>query len=139
VVGVDGSATAHAAALLAADLAGTFGTRLIAVHAWSEVEESAGRLRRRSEDWAELAQRGGAVLEAEVRALTQLHPGLDVEDELVHDTAVRALLERAGPARALVVGHRRERASRGMCPGSTSRALVEFAPCPVVVTPSVEG
>lgn len=137
VVGVDGSATSHAAALLAADIAGSFGGRLVVVHAWSEVEEGARGLRRRSGDWAELAQRGGAVLAAEIRELTDLHPALLVEDALVHDTAVRALLHRAGDARALVVGHRRARAAHGMGPGSTSRALVEFAPCPVIVTPPV--
>lgn len=137
VVGVDGSATSHAAALLAADIAGSLGGRLVAVHAWSEVEESERGLRRRSEDWAELAQQGGAVLAAEIRELTELHPALVVEDELVHDTAVRALLHRAGDARALVVGHRRERAAHGMGLGSTSRALIEFAPCPVIVTPPV--
>ncbi|GAA0937986.1 universal stress protein [Pseudonocardia zijingensis] len=134
VVGVDGSATSHAAALLAADIAGSFGNRLVAVHAWSEVEEGAGGLRRRPEDWGELARQGGAVLAAEVSGLAQLHPGLVVQEELVHDTAVHVLLDRADEARALVVGHRRERAPYGMGLGSTSRALVEFAPCPVVVS-----
>ena len=137
VVGVDGSATSHAAALLAAEISGSLGCRLVAVHAWSDVEVSARGLRRRSEDWAELAQQGGAVLAAEIGEVTELYPALIVEDELVHDTSVRALLHRAGNAWALVVGHRGERAVHGMGLGSTSRALVEFAPCPVIVSPPV--
>ena len=36
-------------------------------------------------------------------------------------------------ARLLVVGHRSTRPGPGMALGSTSQALVEFAPCPVAV------
>jgi nucleotide-binding universal stress UspA family protein len=50
---------------------------------------------------------------------------------------LRALMHLAREARLLVVGHRGHRPARGVGLGSTSRALVEFAPCPVVVTPPV--
>jgi nucleotide-binding universal stress UspA family protein len=137
VVGVDGSATGHAAALFAADIAGSVGAPLVAVHAWSEVAESDSGLRRSHDDWAVLAEQGGAVLAEEIRALSELRPALDVRSDLVHDTALRALLHRAHDARMLVVGHRGHRIAEGMGLGSTSRALVEFAPCPVVVVPPV--
>ena len=135
VVGVDGSAASHAALLLAADLAASLGVRLVAVHAWSDVSEGEHGLHRRSEDAAEMAAQGGAVLADEIGAVTELHPGLAVADELVHDTPLRALLARAESARMLVVGHRGRPPARGRGLGSTSQGLVEFAACPVVVTP----
>lgn len=137
VVGVDGSETAHAALLLAADIAGSVGAPLVAVHAWSDVVENEGGLHRRHDDWADLAEQGDAVLAEEVHAVAEIRPGLAVRSELVHDTALRALLDQARDARLLVVGHRGHRLAQGMGLGSTSRALVEFAPCPVVVTPPV--
>ncbi|WP_170308779.1 universal stress protein [Pseudonocardia hierapolitana] len=137
VVGVDGSATAHAAALLAADIAASMGAPLVAVHAWSDLAETESGLRRMHDDWAQLAEQGGAALAEEVRAVSEVRPALDVRPDLVRDTPLRALLRRAQDARMLVVGHRGGRVAEGMGLGSTSRALVEFAPCPVVVTPPV--
>ncbi|GAA2558777.1 universal stress protein [Pseudonocardia hydrocarbonoxydans] len=137
VVGVDGSAASHAALLLAADLAVSLGTHLVAVHAWSDISETEHGLHRRSEDAAELAAQGGALLSEETRAISELYPGLAVADDLVSDSPVRTLLARADGARMLVVGHRGRPPAPGMGLGSTSRALVEFAECPVVVTPPV--
>ena len=135
VVGVDGSAASHEALLFAADLAASLGARLVVVHAWSDVSAEHG-LHRRSEDQAELVAQGRALLDEETRAVTELQPGLAVADELANDTVLSALLDRAHRARMVVVGHRGVPA-RGMGLGSTSRALVGFAPCPVVVTPPV--
>ncbi len=135
IVGVDGSAASHAALLSAADLAVSLGARLVAVHAWSDVTENEHGLHQRREDEAELAAQGGALLAEETRAVTELYPGLAVADELTHDTPLRALLARADEARMIVVGHRGGNPAHGMGLGSTSQALVEFAPCPVVVTP----
>jgi nucleotide-binding universal stress UspA family protein len=52
----------------------------------------------------------------------------------VADTPLRALLTAADGARLLVVGHRGNVTGPGRRIGSTSLALVEFVPCPVVVT-----
>ena len=71
-------------------------------------------------------------MEAEIEALAGSHPALSVQREWVDSTPVRALLARADSARVLVVGHRGDTGS-GMLTGSTSRTLVEFASCPVVV------
>jgi nucleotide-binding universal stress UspA family protein len=137
VVGVDGSAGSHAALLLAADLAVSLGTRLVAVHAWSDVEEGERGLHRRSATAPELAAQGGALLAEEARAIAVLHPALTVAADLVPGTPLQALLARTGDARMLVVGHRGRPLTPGMGLGSTSRALVEFAECPVVVAPPV--
>ncbi|MDT7709595.1 MAG: hypothetical protein QOG20_5202 [Pseudonocardiales bacterium] len=59
---------------------------------------------------------------------------MHVERRTVAGTPVKALLELAGRARVVVVVAQRDRApAAGMHLGSTSRGLVEFAPCPVVV------
>lgn len=138
VLGVDGSPTGRAALDLAAGLAVSLGARLVAVRTWTDVV--TGTAVRRPEDPAFLAAEAAAVLDAELDAAGWSYPGLLVEREVVHDTPVRALLDRAHGARVLVVGHRvhdhrcgHEPAS-GIAHGSTSRALAEFAPCPVVVT-----
>jgi nucleotide-binding universal stress UspA family protein len=135
VVGVDGSPPGRAALTLAADMAASLGARLVAVHTWSEVAVgSDGSVRRRPEDAPALAAEACALLTAELTPVIAEHPDLPVERHVVGDTPLRALLTAARGARMLVVGERGHRPAAGMLVGSTSRALVEFAPCPVVVT-----
>lgn len=135
VVGVDGSSAGLAALALAADLAASLGSRLVAVHAWTDIVlDSDGSARRSHEDEAVLAARASTLLDTELAAITLAHPGLPVERSIVADTPLRALLAAADGARLLVVGHRGDIAGPGRRLGSTSLALVEFVPCPVVVT-----
>jgi hypothetical protein len=56
-----------------------------------------------------------------------------VERHVVNDTALSALLDQAREARTVVAGHRSAAAATSGL-RSTSRGLVEFAPCPVIVT-----
>ena len=135
VVGVDGSSAGAAALALAADLAAALGSRLVAVHAWTDiVVESDGSGRRSHEDEPVLAARAATLLDTELAQIALTHPGLPVERSVVADTPLRALLAAADGARLLVVGHRGAVAGPGRRLGSTSLALVEFVPCPVVVT-----
>jgi nucleotide-binding universal stress UspA family protein len=136
VVGVDGSPAGDAALELAAELAEAAGARLLAVHAWSDVEaDSAGAAHRAEADWDVLADRATQLLDARVGPVRQHHPDLLIEQESVADTALGALLARADVARAVVVAHRASPPPQDsvLVLGSTSRGLVEFAPCPVVV------
>lgn len=133
VVGVDGGVGGRAALAFAADLAEAVGARVDAVHAWTDVVTSASGATRREADVAAVEAEGGALLDAELRWITSLRPGLAVESELVADTTTRALLGRAAGARAVVVGHRRHAPESELRLGSTAQALVAFAPCPVVV------
>jgi nucleotide-binding universal stress UspA family protein len=132
VVGVDGSPAGRAALIFAAGLADSWAAPLVAVHSWSDVLPGIHGAVRRTEAPATLAAEAGALLEAELDALARSHPDLPVQREWVDGTTVRALLARADAARVLVVGHRGDTDS-GMLHGSTSRTLVEFASCPVVV------
>jgi nucleotide-binding universal stress UspA family protein len=134
VAGVDGSAAGHAALMLAAELAESLGVRLVAMHTWTDVVAGAhGGSRRCGEDDVTLAAEGGSVLDSELEFVAAAHPALPTERCLVEDTALRALLNRAGAARLLVVGHQGRREVGGLMLGSTSTGLVEFAPCPVLV------
>jgi nucleotide-binding universal stress UspA family protein len=134
VAGVDGSAAGHAALMLAAGLAESLGSQLVAMHTWADVLPGPeGGARRTREDEHLLADEGAHLLDVELEQVVAAHPALPVERVLAEDTALRALMHRAPSARMLVVGYRGRREVGGMMPGSTSSGLVEFAPCPVVV------
>ena len=130
VVGADPSPAGQAAVALAADLAVASGSHLVVVHAWTDVVAGVHRV---ETSGTELARRAVEVLDALTTPVRERYPDLDVERHPVDDTAMRALLEQAQEARVVVVGHRGTASAAGRL-GSTSRGLVEFAPCPVVVT-----
>jgi nucleotide-binding universal stress UspA family protein len=137
VVGTDAE-TDDAALRLGAALAAGFGARLSVLYAWSDVVEDAQGLHRTTPSGTEQAALAVSRLDAFLRPLRDASPDLAVERHVVADTALRALLEQASGARAVVVGHRRGPGRRRRL-GSTSRGLVAFAPCPVVVTRSEPG
>jgi len=132
VVGTD-ALTDDNALYLGAALAAGFGARLVVLHAWSDVVEDAHGVHRSTTSGTDLAAAAVARLDLCLQPLREAHPNLAVERHVVDDTALRALLEHAAGARAVVVGHRRG-PGPGRYLGSTSRGLVAFAPCPVVVT-----
>jgi nucleotide-binding universal stress UspA family protein len=134
VVGVDGSPAGRAALAFGADLAASLGTGVVVVRVWSDVVAGpGGSPHRRHAALSTLATEAATALEADLGPVVHAHPGVVVERDVVEETPLRALLGRAGGARMLVVGHRAASEGSGMLLGSTSRALVEFAPCPVVV------
>jgi nucleotide-binding universal stress UspA family protein len=132
LVGTDG-VTDDPALYLGAALAIGLGARLSVLHAWSDVVEDAHGVHRTTTSGTELAARAMARLDRCLRPVREANPGLPIERHVVDDTALRALLEQAAGARAVIVGHRRG-PGPGRHLGSTSRSLVAFAPCPVVVT-----
>jgi nucleotide-binding universal stress UspA family protein len=133
-VGVDGTPFGQAALRFAADLAESLGTRLVAVHTWTDVAiDHHGGMHRITDDEVALSEQAGARLDAALSPITAAHPHLRVERSICGDTPLRALMTAAEEARLVVVGHRSTRPDSGMALGSTSQALVEFAPCPVAV------
>ena len=129
VVGTDAASADDPALRLGADLAEALGTGLSVVLSWSDVAEDAHGVHRIP---AAGAAQASERLDRAVAPLRRAHPGVPVEPHVVEDTALRALLEHARGARAVVVGRRGSRDARRWL-GSTSRGLVAFAPCPVVV------
>ncbi|MET0189606.1 MAG: universal stress protein, partial [Pseudonocardia sediminis] len=134
VVGVDGTASAGTALDFASRLATAFGTRVLAVHTWSDVvSDTAGAAHRLAGDGTTLGGFAGEILRDAVAGARERHPGLEIEGELVEGSPLRAVLDRADGARAVVVGHREHLPPASMSVTSTGRGLVGFASCPVVV------
>jgi nucleotide-binding universal stress UspA family protein len=134
VVGVDGTPASDDALRLAAVLGRAVGAGLLVTHTWSDVgPDGSGAVHRVAETWSELSDRADASLAGQLdRTATDL-AGVAVERRLVAGTPLRALLDLAGAARMVVVAQRGHLPTGEMRLGSTSRGLVELAPCPVVV------
>jgi len=128
------SAAGASALEFGADLAASLGSRLLAIRCWSDVyaapDASAHRSHRPSEV---LAAEAAASLDGQLRTIAGRHPHLHLERKLVDAPPLQTLTECGAGARVLVVGTRGRTNQTGMLMGSTSQALVEFAPCPVIV------
>jgi nucleotide-binding universal stress UspA family protein len=136
VVGVDGSPAATRALRLGTDLAAATGAELLAVHAFTDISETGGAPHRR-QDWARLVVEAEEELDAALASAVEHGPKVRSRRDVVAGTTLRVLMDLAGSARMIVVGQRDERVASGaMLLGSTSRGLVQFAPCPVVVVPA---
>ncbi len=129
LVGVDGSEDARVAVGWAADAADAFGGRVIAVHAVGLLEHERGdptevHLLPRMAAWT-----------AGLGAL----PAGRVDLRLEQGDPVSVLLRVAEQERPdlVVVGTRGEGERTGALLGSTSLALAERCPCPVVIVPRV--
>jgi nucleotide-binding universal stress UspA family protein len=137
VVGVDGSPASIRALELGADLAAATGAELLAVHAFTDVSEAGGAPHRRHGAWAALVAQAESELDETVAGALESCPKVRFRRDVVAGTTLRVLMDLAGTARMIVVGQRDERAPAGeMLLGSTSRGLVEFAACPVIVSPA---
>ena len=139
VAGADGTSASDDALDIAADLATSLGAPLVIVHAWSEVgSDPAGGLDRAATGRPTPADEATHELDEQLARLIARRPGLTAQPRLVADTPLRALLEPARTARAVVVGQRTRHAAPGVAhPGSTSRGLMTSAACPVVVARGV--
>jgi nucleotide-binding universal stress UspA family protein len=136
VLGFDGSASAHAAANAAFTQARLRGVHLLVVY--HHPPHTA-----RAEVEAAVAGHGPPPCTTE-EFTTSLHVTAAAYDDVTYrtevmhgDSAATALIAAAGSVGAglLVVGARGVGGFRGLVMGSTSRSLVEHAPCPVMVTP----
>lgn len=128
VVGVDASAAGQRALEAAFAAAERRGCPLHAVHAWQGpvVEADADQ----EHQWQ---QQISDELVERVAAVAARHPSVQVESVTHRDRPAAALLARAQSAQLLVVGTRGRSEFKGMLLGSTSRAMVQHAPCPVMV------
>ncbi|SHK74705.1 Nucleotide-binding universal stress protein, UspA family [Pseudonocardia thermophila] len=134
VVGVDDSPAGSAAVAFAADLAESLGTELLAVHAWTDVVvDPEGVPVRRRESPTELAAEAEEVLDRRLQPVLAAQRRSSVVRRLVEGTPLQVLLDAGRSARVLVVGTRGRTGFTGILTGSTSTALIGFAPCPVIV------
>jgi nucleotide-binding universal stress UspA family protein len=135
VVGADGSIPSRAAVRVAFEEARSRGCELVAARAlppadsWpdpaADNEEQAG-------------QRHADLVRAGLEDVVDQHPAVKVRWEVHHGrSAAHVLATLADDLRAgaIVVGSRGVGGFRGLLMGGTCRALVDHAPCPLIVVP----
>lgn len=135
-VGVDGSPASDAAVAFAFDAAAVRRVPVVAVHAWNLPVDpaTATQLDLNGVD----AEESGALAELLAR-WTEKYPDVAVRRLIVRGRPARALVEESGRAQLVVVGSRGRGGLKGMLLGSVSQALLHHAHCPVVVARQVDG
>lgn len=135
VVGVDGSPAARAAARVAFDEARLRGVDLIAALAWPPART-----------WPQAEAAAGVPahphevdpIAVTLAGIVEEYPDVKVRTEVLHgDSAPATLIALASELGAglLVAGSRGVGGFRGLLMGGTCRALIDHAPCPVLVLP----
>ncbi|NMB23611.1 MAG: universal stress protein [Corynebacterium sp.] len=135
VVGVDGSEVSQRATEVAFAEASARGAELIAVHTWMDmqVQASLAGLAAAQQQWDEVEREQTELLIERIKPLAEQYPDVPVKKVITRDRPVRALAETSEGAQLLVVGSHGRGGFKGMLLGSTSRALLQSAPCPMMV------
>jgi len=133
VVGVDGSEIGEPALAEAFAAASVRHCPLTAVHVWSDVQVGDWLTADSGHDWEDISEREHELLAQRLAGWQEDYPDVEVSRSVEQDRAVRALLQHGTTAQLLVVGSRGRGGMTGMLLGSTSRALLYAAPCPVLV------
>ncbi|MFE0577436.1 universal stress protein [Streptomyces sp. NPDC058874] len=134
-VGVDGSEESLAAADWAAREAGLRQVPLRIVHAWLWHPLDVPVV----QDEAAQAESANAVLRQAEAHVAGRHPELTVTAEVVHDTAVAALVREAERSDMLVLGSRGHGALLGFLLGSYGQQVIASANRPVVSVRTGDG
>lgn len=129
VVGVDGSDNSVPALAAAFEEASLRSVELIAVHAFSDVLMDSMF----EDSWASIEDSERAVLSEHLAGYAEQYPDVMVTPVVSKVRPVNALLEKAEGASLIVVGSRGRGGYMGMLLGSTSRAIVHTAECPVMI------
>ncbi len=140
VVGVDGSPTSEGAVAFAFEAAALRGVALVAVHIWFDmvVDATMAPLI----DWDVMEADEREVLAERLAGWAEKYPDVAVRRLVARDRPARALVEESGRAQLVVVGSRGRGGISGLLLGSVSQALLHHAACPVAVVqgaPAVTG
>lgn len=135
VVGVDGSDVSVKATQVAFEEAQARGAELVAVHTYLEnqVHEPMAGAILGDDQWKKFEDEREEKLDRELEPLVQQFPDVKVRKVVTRDRPVRALVEQAKNAQLLITGSHGRGGFKGMLLGSTSRALLQAAPCPMMV------
>lgn len=141
VVGVDGSDVSAKATEYAFAEADARDAELIAVHTWMDMQaqSSLAGLAAAQNQWEAIEAQQVGVLTERLAPLVEKFPQVAVTKIITRDRPVRALAEQSEGAQLLVVGSHGRGGFRGMLIGSTSRALLQAAPCPMMVVRPESG
>ncbi|MFD5869363.1 universal stress protein [Corynebacterium sp. NPDC060344] len=135
VVGVDGSGVSQKAIENAFKEAQARGAELIAVHTWMDmqVQASLAGLSAAQQQWQVVEEEQNSLLGQRLAGWQERFPDVKVTKLVTRDRPVRALADASEGAQLLVVGSHGRGGFKGMLLGSTSRALLQAAPCPMMV------
>lgn len=135
VVGVDGSEVSRRATEVAFEEAAARGAELVALHTWVDTQiQGPGAGYAVSEDhWNAVQAEKDELLGTYLGELSEKYPDVVVKKTITRDRPVRALASAAEGAQLLVTGSHGRGGFKGMLLGSTSRALLQQAPCPMMV------
>ncbi len=140
VVGVDGSPTGRAALEFAFARAAETGRPLVAVHAWwLSAADRAGLSARSSDVLAAIEDSHRELAKEAIEPFAVTYPEVPVEEVVVCEDPVDALLEAGEKAGLLVVGSRGHGGFVGLLLGSVSQGVLH-APvnCPIAVVRGVD-
>ena len=135
VVGVDGSAVSRQAMDVAFQEADARGAVLHAVHAWSDAQFHSsyiGVVEAQSQMEALIAEQK-QLLGEELAPFIKKYPNVKIEEIVERERPIHSLKEAAEGAQLMVLGSHGRGGFKGMLLGSTSRALLQYAPCPMMV------
>ena len=135
VVGVDGSDVSARATEIAFAEADARGAELVAVHTWMDmqVQASLAGLSAAQQQWEVVEREQIDMLTERLAPMVEKYPNVEVRKVITRDRPVRALVDSSEGAQLLVVGSHGRGGFKGMLLGSTSRALLQSAPCPLMV------
>ena len=135
VVGVDGSDVSRKATEVAFEEAQARGAELHAIHTWvdTQIQGPGGGYSVADDHWTAVQQEKQQLLDDYLGDLQQSFPDVTVKTSITRDRPVRALTSAAEGAQLLITGSHGRGGFKGMLLGSTSRALLQSAPCPMMV------
>ncbi|MCQ4621429.1 universal stress protein [Corynebacterium sp. CCUG 71335] len=133
VVGVDGSEVSVKATQVAFEEAQARGAELIAVHTYMDNSSPAAGAIVTEDQLQQVDQQRAKKLEDALSSFSAEFPDVAVRKVVTRDRPVRALVEQAQGAQLLITGSHGRGGFKGMLLGSTSRALLQAAPCPMMV------
>jgi nucleotide-binding universal stress UspA family protein len=133
VIGYDGSDCARAALDAGAELAKTFGDKVVLVFGYAPGGYGGGEVPAQREATEELADKATGAGLSQAKAA-----GVEAEVEKVNKHPAQALMDVAAErgARMIVVGSRGESPIKGVVIGSTPYKLLHLAEVPVLVVPA---
>jgi nucleotide-binding universal stress UspA family protein len=134
VVGLDGPSTDSDPIRFACQAAALRNVPLVAVHAWSDLALTTGW--ELTTYWQTIRLGEADALSERLAVYRAQYPQVRVEQGVVRDGPVHALLKSGTTAQLVVVGSRGRGGFRGLLLGSTSQALIYHSPCPVAVVPA---
>ncbi|CAN5502653.1 universal stress protein TB31.7 [soil metagenome] len=129
VVGIDGSPASELAVAIAFDEASCRGVNLVAVHAWTDQEQSYSP----EVENTDMQALGAEVLAERLAGWQEGYPGVEVERVALWDRPAHQILEQSERAQLVVVGSHGRGGFAGMLLGSVSSAVVNAARVPVIV------